>query len=216
MSKRISVCCLLLAVASARIAAQAHETPPAEVSSQEIDVDAMARAKDIDAQQTEAGAGATGSGPNQSPTGDDTASSEPKSASSTAKGERTRSASQDALALTPPIDSQEKRFASACEARSTSMLDAAQRGDFAAATNDFDAKRRSALPPKKLGELWGSLGQFGALQARGEAHPAKGEGYFIIMTPLIFEKATLVAQVVCGSDGRIAGFHVKPLSDLQK
>ena len=28
------------------------------------------------------------------------------------------------------------------------------------------------------------------------------------MIPLIFEKTNLVAQIACGSDGRIAGFHV--------
>ena len=31
------------------------------------------------------------------------------------------------------------------------------------------------------------------------------------LVPLVFEKANLYAQVSCGSDGRIAGFYVKPL-----
>ena len=29
--------------------------------------------------------------------------------------------------------------------------------------------------------------------------------------PLIFDKANLYAQVACGSDGRVAGFYIKPL-----
>jgi hypothetical protein len=28
---------------------------------------------------------------------------------------------------------------------------------------------------------------------------------------MVFEKANLYAQVSCGSDGRVAGFYVKPL-----
>jgi|GEM_PF-1465216 len=105
----------------------------------------------------------------------------------------------------------DKRLAAGCEARATALLDAAQKGDYAAATRDFDAKMRSALPPAQFRKAWESLSQFGALQARGQAHPMMSAGYIAITIPLIFDKANLYAQVACGSDGRVAGFYVKPL-----
>ena len=102
-------------------------------------------------------------------------------------------------------------IAAGCEARATSLLDAAQKRDYAGATRDFDAKMRSALPPPKFKQAWESLAQFGSLQGRGQAHPMKGDGYIAITIPLIFDKANLYAQVACGSDGRVAGFYIKPL-----
>ena len=110
-----------------------------------------------------------------------------------------------------PPAAPEVRLAAACEARATALLDAAQKGDYAAATSDFDAKMRSAMPAAKFKQAWESLAQFGALTARGQSHPGTGEGYLVVTIPLIFEKANLYAQVACGSDGRIAGFFVKPL-----
>lgn len=230
MSIRALACVLLLAAASAQAAAPAKKKAPPEAPPQELDLDAMARAKDVDAQKTptqDAAAdtattdAATSEAASTEPTATEATanteskSAEPTSAPAPAASKPGENAAQDAVALTPPIDAKEKRLATSCESRSTTLLDAAQKGDFAAASKDFDAKMRSALPPAKFKETWESLAQFGALQARGQAHPAKGEGYFIVMTPLIFEKATLVAQVACGSDARIAGFYVKPLSAVQ-
>ncbi len=240
MSIRALACLLLLAVASAQAATPAKKKAEPAAPPQEIDVDALARAKDVGAQQ-QAGDGAAAEAP---PAQAEAAAAEPAPAEPAVEAAATEPAatehaatenaaskspaakvpktvaepgkSQDALALTPPIDAQEKRLATSCESRSASLLDAAQKGDFAAATKDFDAKMRGAMPAPKLKETWGQLAQFGALQARGQSHPAKGEGYFIVMTPLIFEKATLVAQIACGSDGRIAGFHVKPLAAALK
>jgi hypothetical protein len=115
--------------------------------------------------------------------------------------------------LAPPStpDAAGKRLAAGCESRATSLLDAAQKGDYAAATRDFDAKMRTGMPVPKFKQAWESLAQFGTLTARGQSHPARSEGYIAVMIPLIFEKANLYAQIACGSDGRIAGFHVKPL-----
>ena len=125
---------------------------------------------------------------------------------------------QDAAATRPsplapptPANANEKSLVAACEARASGLLDAAQKADYASATRDFDAKMRSALPPPKFQQAWESLLQFGQLQARGQSHPMKGDGYIAITIPLIFDKANLYAQVACGSDGRIAGFYVKPL-----
>jgi len=67
---------------------------------------------------------------------------------------------------------------------------------------------RTDMPPPKLKQQWDSLAQFGKLVARGQSHLSTGQGYTLVMIPLIFEKTNLVAQIACGTDGRIAGFHV--------
>jgi hypothetical protein len=240
MSIRALACLLLLAVASAQAATPAKRKAESAAPPQEIDVDAMARAKDAGAQPPPAEGTAAEAPPAQAepaptepaatPAAGEAAAAEPAATQDAApesaaaqspapaapKTAAEQGKSQDALALTPPIDAQEKRLAASCESRSKNLLDSAQKGDFAAASKDFDAKMRGAMPAPKFKETWGQLAQFGALQARGQSHPAKGEGYFIVMTPLIFEKATLVAQIACGSDGRIAGFHVKPLAAALK
>lgn len=112
--------------------------------------------------------------------------------------------------LAPP-DAQAQSLQKACTARATALLDAAQKGDYAAATHDFDAQMRTALPPEKFKAAWESLARFGALQARGQSHASESQAYLAITIPLIFDKANLYAQVACGSDGRIAGFYIKPL-----
>jgi len=189
---------------------QAQAAPPTKdnpaTPPQDIDVDAMARAKDAGANPA-----ATATEPAAAP--EPAADAAPATAAEAAAPAKTAA---DAPALTPPpVDPQEKRQASGCESRSNALLDAAQKGDFATATKDFDAKMRGALSPAKFKDTWASLAQFGTLKARGQPHPGKGEGYFVVMTPLIFDKTNLVAQVACGSDGLIAGFYVKPLSAAQ-
>ncbi|MBX3688381.1 DUF3887 domain-containing protein [Dokdonella sp.] len=110
-----------------------------------------------------------------------------------------------------PAEQQAQALQKACTARATALLDAAQKGDFDAATHDFDAPMRAALPPEKFKAAWESLARFGSLQARGQSHASELQGYLAITIPLIFDKVNLYAQIACGSDGRIAGFYVKPL-----
>jgi len=192
----------------------AQETPPATES---IDVDALARAKDGKPSEpapvpaeTASDATAVAQAAGEAPPADAAA---PPSESAPPDEEATRHAPP--LAVPSAEAMQERRAASACEARAKSLLDAAQKGDYAAATRDFDAKMRSALPVPKFKQAWESLAQFGALQARGQSHPIKGEGYIAVTVPLVFEKANLYAQVACGSDGLVAGFYVKPLETPQ-
>ena len=192
--------------------------PPA---AQNIDVDALARAKDVDAKEAatnaatlkDAASATTGDEPPAPTAAAEPASSKPDQAKSepTATADAATESSVPLSPLAPQSDTPDARLAAGCEARATSILDAAQKGDYAAAVRDFDAKMRSAMPAAKFKQAWESLAQFGALQARGQSHPATGEGYLIVTIPLIFEKANLYARIACGSDGRIAGFYVKPL-----
>jgi hypothetical protein len=225
---------LLIGATQAHAAPKKHKpAPPPEAAAatapENIDVDAMARAKDAG---TSDAAAPTATPPAAGAAADTTATAvatPPAADIATPKDAPAASAPADVAPatntvekkavtggapplLTPAPDASEQRLAAACEARATSLLDAAQKGDYAAATKDFDAKMRTGLPPQKFKQAWESLAQFGSLTARGQSHPALGEGYIAVTIPLLFEKANLYAQVACGSDGRVAGFYVKPLA----
>jgi hypothetical protein len=192
-----------------------------------IDVDAMARAKD--------GSGSTPS-PADSPTADSAppasdasasaesdastpaASAEPAAAAPSeapasdvapaATSAATQAAAPTLPAGMPQAAPEAASVAASCEARASGLLDQAAKADYAGVARDFDAKMRTELPPAKFKQQWESLGQFGKFVARGQSHLGSGQGYTLVMIPLIFDKANLVAQIACGSDGRIAGFHV--------
>jgi len=229
----------LLACASAqaapknkRAATPAKQTATQQTAQQDIDVDAMARAKDGKPSEPPPQPAAAESAPTAAESAEPAMATVPTDAVSdhvpAAPAESTVAAKAETAAsgaaadgammerpapLAPPAapTDTERSIAAGCEARATSLLDAAQKGDYAGATRDFDAKMRSALPPPKFKQAWESLAQFGSLQGRGQAHPMKGDGYIAITIPLIFDKANLYAQVACGSDGRVAGFYIKPL-----
>lgn len=234
---RIHALTLLLLIGGAPLAAA---PPDATTPVDEIDVDAMARAKDVKAVDTPSAAT-----PDESASVDQTGNEPPPEAAEAADADAHAAATQDGAATeaassSTPIDAAadepaaaeaagasadaaadvpdsapaadaERRRADACIARTGSLLDAAVAGDFDKATRDFDAKMRSAMTAGQFGQNWASLAQFGRFTARGQSHPALHEGYVVVTVPLVFEKANLYAQVSCGSDGRIAGFYVKPL-----
>lgn len=210
---------ILIALAFAGLCAGANAAPPKQDTStsapETIDVDAMARAKDAGAATTTPeSAPATASDDSIDRAGDTPAEAAPAPVSPAAPAADSATPAAPLMA-TPPVDATEKRVAESCNSRAKALLDAAQKGDFAGATQGFDAKMRTAMTPAKLKAAWDSLAQFGNLQARGESHPGKGEGYYVVMVPLIFDKANLVAQVACGSDGLVAGFYIKPLEAVQ-
>lgn len=236
---RLLALALLVGATQVNAATKKHKPAPAAATTTQtdatattpetIDVDAMARAKDAAAGNAAAPSEAAATVESATPAAGSDEATEP-SAPATAPTPApepvpTAAAHAPAAATTavqpvtgvPPLlsatqDPAEQRLAKACEARATSLLDAAQKGDFAGATKDFDAKMRTGLPVPKFKQAWESLAQFGALTARGQSHPAAADGYIAVTIPLLFEKANLYAQVACGSDGRVAGFYVKPLA----
>jgi hypothetical protein len=247
MYGRIVAVALLLA-GSGVSAATKHpakaSAKPATTPTENIDVDALARAKDgkptdaaakpADSVAPAEGSDSDGATPPEAvaaptqpigatPAETPSASTEPRASEAPEAASNAKSATSAAAAdgasmdrptpLAPPAAPSdiEKSIAAGCESRAASLLDAAQKGDYATATRDFDAKMRTALPPPKFKQAWESLAQFGALQGRGQAHPMTGDGYIAITIPLIFDKKNLYAQVACGSDGRVAGFYIKPL-----
>lgn len=222
----------LLTCASAALAAPPKsapaKAPPSEQPPDALDVDAMARAKDNSGAQP-SDADAPTASPTQAPmteapiteappaTPEPSApvSAEPPSAPPAADAVPAEANAPTAEAKVieappelSPAESVEKSIVAGCASRAASLLDDAAKADYGSATRDFDAKMRTELPVPKFREQWESLAQFGKLVARGQSHLGKGDGYTLVMIPLIFEKTNLVAQIACGSDGRIAGFHV--------
>ncbi|HKE47918.1 MAG TPA: DUF3887 domain-containing protein [Rhodanobacteraceae bacterium] len=222
-----------LAGASIAVAAPPKKDPTDTAQSAEsLDVDAMARAKDetgatpkpedappaapVESAPTEAPppeAAPTEAPPALAPQADAPAPAvedAPAPAVETAAPAAASSAPKS-LEAPPGVSRDEEQkvsIAAACSSRASSLLDDAQKADYGNATRDFNATMRSQMPPAKLKEQWESLAQFGKLVARGQSHLGTGDGYTIVMIPLIFEKTNLVAQIACGTDGRIAGFHV--------
>jgi hypothetical protein len=216
MSIRVLALALLAAAAAAQAAPPKSQKPTTDPAPQQapesIDVDAMARAKDESAATPSdadtpppAAEPPTEAPPSATPAPE--AAPEPPPATAAAPAD-SADAKPPAGAAESPAQAEERSVAASCVARATGFLDAAEKADFAGATRDFDAKMRTDLPPPKLKQQWDSMAQFGKLVARGQSHIGTGQGYLVVMIPMIFEKTNLVAQIACGSDGRIAGFHV--------
>lgn len=99
----------------------------------------------------------------------------------------------------------------ACSRLSHIFLGDLAKGDFHAATANFNGQMKTGLGEDKLGQVWHSLGvQFGKLESRGEPQTVMYQDLPVVSTPLHFEKGDLVSQLACDRDGKIAGFYVRP------
>ena len=188
-------CVLGLALAHAK-SPPTDTSKQAATPADTIDVDAMARAKDTTdtpaepttaaatpANTTDAAPAQTAppqsappdeaTPPNAAATSTDAgagATSNPPAAPENAAATPATPTPSSQFNTTAPVpDAAEKRLIEGCESRATTLLDAAEKGDYATATHDFNAKMRSALPPEKFKQAWASLAQFGKLVARGQS-----------------------------------------------
>jgi Protein of unknown function (DUF3887) len=99
----------------------------------------------------------------------------------------------------------------ACINASTAMIGNLDKGDFKAATADFDANMQSHLGADNLRSVWQQVGhQLGKLQGHGEPQNVMYQNHVVITQPLHFEKGDVNAQVACDADGKIAGFFLRP------
>lgn len=101
--------------------------------------------------------------------------------------------------------------ADAAKARATALLNAMDAGDYAAAEAMFTAGMAEAVPAERLRGVWESLpSQAGPAQGRGEPAVADADGTTLVVVPLHYAKAELLAKVAVTADDRIAGFMVQP------
>jgi len=102
-----------------------------------------------------------------------------------------------------------------CRERARQILGALDRGDFAAARLDFDAKMQSGLSEGKLREVWTALPQhLGPLDRRGEAVVRPAGDAIVGVVPLHFGIGWFELQVTCAADGQVSGLWVKPAAQV--
>jgi dienelactone hydrolase len=95
--------------------------------------------------------------------------------------------------------------------RARAFLDALSRGDFEAATRDFDATMMKLSGPDKLAEFWKEVPErMGAFKRQTAARRDHMGVYEIALVTCEFEKVTLDARVVFDKDKKIAGFQFVP------
>lgn len=100
----------------------------------------------------------------------------------------------------------------ACTLKTDELLVALDRKDWAGAERDFNAQMLAGLTAAQLQQGWESLpAKFGQPGPRGTPQNSYSNGYVVITVPMQFQNGNLAAQVACGADGKIAGFHAMTL-----
>lgn len=103
----------------------------------------------------------------------------------------------------------------ACTIAANTLIDDLDKRDAKAATANFDAAMQANLSADKLAGVWRQVGlQMGRLQGRGAPQNAIYQDHTFVTVPLHFKSRDLAAQVVCDSDGKIAGFFLRPSTSL--
>ena len=115
------------------------------------------------------------------------------------------------LLLVSPFVPAQQAGSSGPVAVATRLLDHLDANDYAAAETLFDEQMAAAVPADRLKAVWESLpSQAGAAKGRGEASVSPQQGLQLVVVPLHYAKAELVAKVAVRADGRIAGFLIQP------
>ena len=96
------------------------------------------------------------------------------------------------------------------QAVAQALVDNLLKGDFVAATADFDATMQSALPADALQQGWESvMQQVGAFQEQTGVHTQEAQGYTVVVTTLQFAQAALNIQVSVDAQGKIGGLYTR-------
>lgn len=100
----------------------------------------------------------------------------------------------------------------ACQASSSKMLEQLDKGDYTGATANFNEKMKDALDADRLGKIWTAMEQqFGARGAHEPGRLSVVAGHATVTTTLHYGTHRIDARVACDPDGKVAGFHIKPL-----
>ena len=91
------------------------------------------------------------------------------------------------------------------------LLDRLDAGAYAEAEAMFSPEMAAAVPAAKLQAVWEALpAQAGKANGRGDAKPTPGASGTLVEIPLQYEKASLLAKIAVGTDGKVIGFMVQP------
>lgn len=101
--------------------------------------------------------------------------------------------------------------ASANDPRALEILDDVVKGDFAAATANFDAKMHQALPPEKFSAAWSMYqDEYGKYQSHGTPADVPLGDLNVVNVPLQMEKTPGLYRVTFRPDGTVAGLWFLP------
>lgn len=115
------------------------------------------------------------------------------------------------VAFAAPPAPPAKAAATGIVTKAEALVDALAKGDYQAATKDFDATMKNALPAAKLADTWKQIqAQAGAYKGRGASRQDKEQGYDIVYVACRFEKVPLDAKVVFDSQQKVAGLFFQP------
>lgn len=100
---------------------------------------------------------------------------------------------------------------SAAEATATRLLDHLDAQQYTQAESLFTTEMAAAVPADKLKQIWESLPQqMGAAQGRGTAQVTAHQGMQVVVVPLQYAKAALIAQIAVNAEDKVAGFMIQP------
>ncbi len=95
--------------------------------------------------------------------------------------------------------------------RAKRLVEQLRNGQFDQAATSWDSTMAKQLPPTKLAEVWKQLtSQVGTLSATGTASVVEQESVRVVLLPLTFEQAELVAQIAYDSQNRVTGLFFVP------
>jgi len=118
------------------------------------------------------------------------------------------------IALSAPSRAEaDNAAAETCKTHSASMLEALRAGQYTHATQHFDTRVATALPPAKIGQLWSKVlpAKVGPYASSDEPVVSSvGDGY-LVQTPLHFERGGLMMRVACLANGTIGGLFFAAL-----
>jgi hypothetical protein len=104
-----------------------------------------------------------------------------------------------------------------CDAHADALLGALDQAHYDTATADFDAALRARYSAAKLRQDYEGLpASYGKALGRGRPHTADISGHAVVMTPLIFERGTLTAEIRCDADGAVSGLRLTPTQVMSK
>jgi dienelactone hydrolase len=99
-------------------------------------------------------------------------------------------------------------------AAAVAFLDLLVKGDFQTAAQNFTEQMKTAAPPPRLAEIWGTLqAQLGTYKRRIATRTVKEGLYDVVLATTQFERRTVDLKVVVDEKGRIAGFFVVPAEE---
>ena len=112
------------------------------------------------------------------------------------------------LALVAPLA---VHAASPAETTATRLLNHLDARQYSQAEAMFTAEMATAVPADKLQQVWESLPQqMGAAQGRGTAKVSAHQDMQVVVVPLQYAKAALIAQIAINAEGKVAGFLIQP------